>query len=767
MTTHNEQPDTYPWRAAPSHLMTRRQLRAADLAPGGADPVALMVREATGRKRRRMWAYLFDSRTATPKRTATPAQRRGLTEADLTRTGDPGPAWTTYKEAPMNNDQNHTDARMDYAAADEHARDLEKALNLARRSADRASIDAARSPLLDHLREYRDELESDFRWKPYFPRVDQQGPDPVGRGQRVARLHALVAVNRARHTRAEIDASLSEAGLQGEQALTQAQQATAAAQQRAEDRMAEIPWENEDAVSMMLTDALVWRTASPLAAQRADELIGSYAIEWGVLVDPETSTVSIDPTSTERALERQQFAAAATVWAREQAVVEALAQAPLTPAVKEGVLVVVNQWAGLTSIEPDAMLTHAQRATQRRAPLAHALDTLKLTPADRAVIDFTVDYLRGDTSDLDLLDTPISVDPGIAARGRIVTLLTHYAHKEITAGEVAEEMKVLSPADQELARELGRAIHAQQEADLDQLWPGYVDREKLRERIELYAMSMDGQTADADFLAEEDYEADQVGISDDIGERVTVLATERTQLRALITTGLGFTPIEQAQMKATLDDIDIGVRGEKTVPELLWADERTKSDVDYLRSSAAAVRVKNQLTETVAEQLAQSPARPDEQAQRGVHSAANRLGDTIYTVASGMVDNVKGVNHVREQFMNHRTELGRRLADAGIEVETKGRIRDGINEIAGRAGTVGQAADQRRHAWQSRTEQAVTHRNDSLAQRQAAASSRGTRSPRTGHQSTRDSADKASTPAPARRTPATQRRTATTAEVGR
>ncbi|MGW0640439.1 hypothetical protein [Nocardia salmonicida] len=56
MSALDEQPDTYPWRAAPSHLMTRRQLHAAGLRPDGQDPAALMVREPAGRKRRRMWA---------------------------------------------------------------------------------------------------------------------------------------------------------------------------------------------------------------------------------------------------------------------------------------------------------------------------------------------------------------------------------------------------------------------------------------------------------------------------------------------------------------------------------------------------------------------------------------------------------------------------------------------------------------------------------------------------------------------------------------
>ncbi|WP_280492826.1 RRQRL motif-containing zinc-binding protein, partial [Nocardia asiatica] len=75
-----QQPDTFAWRAAPSHLKTRRQLRAAGLRPNGQDPVALMVREPTGRKRR-LWAYLFDVGKAAPKRTASAAQLAAVEKA--------------------------------------------------------------------------------------------------------------------------------------------------------------------------------------------------------------------------------------------------------------------------------------------------------------------------------------------------------------------------------------------------------------------------------------------------------------------------------------------------------------------------------------------------------------------------------------------------------------------------------------------------------------------------------------------------------------
>jgi len=67
---------TYPYRWAPKHLLTVRQLRAQGLRPGGQQPVAQIL----WRRGRRV-AYLYDTRLALPKRTATPAQLAALDAA--------------------------------------------------------------------------------------------------------------------------------------------------------------------------------------------------------------------------------------------------------------------------------------------------------------------------------------------------------------------------------------------------------------------------------------------------------------------------------------------------------------------------------------------------------------------------------------------------------------------------------------------------------------------------------------------------------------
>ena len=71
---------TWAWRCAPRGLLTRRQMRERDLAPGGAEPVALIV---CRRGRRR--AYLYDPADCCPKRVASAAQLAALGKAIAAR----------------------------------------------------------------------------------------------------------------------------------------------------------------------------------------------------------------------------------------------------------------------------------------------------------------------------------------------------------------------------------------------------------------------------------------------------------------------------------------------------------------------------------------------------------------------------------------------------------------------------------------------------------------------------------------------------------
>ncbi|MDP9864030.1 MULTISPECIES: RRQRL motif-containing zinc-binding protein [Streptosporangium] len=77
---------TYPWRMAPTHLLTLRQLTAEGLRPGGQGVQAqiLWTSRRHGAPGVRA-AYLYDRRFALPKRTATPRQLEALAKANAAR----------------------------------------------------------------------------------------------------------------------------------------------------------------------------------------------------------------------------------------------------------------------------------------------------------------------------------------------------------------------------------------------------------------------------------------------------------------------------------------------------------------------------------------------------------------------------------------------------------------------------------------------------------------------------------------------------------
>ncbi|MFG2002119.1 RRQRL motif-containing zinc-binding protein [Spirillospora sp. NPDC048911] len=74
---------TWPWRMAPPHLRTRRQLAAEGLRPGGQDIAGQVLwhshrYNAPGGVRA---AYLYDIRLALPKRIPSRRQRAALAKA--------------------------------------------------------------------------------------------------------------------------------------------------------------------------------------------------------------------------------------------------------------------------------------------------------------------------------------------------------------------------------------------------------------------------------------------------------------------------------------------------------------------------------------------------------------------------------------------------------------------------------------------------------------------------------------------------------------
>ncbi|WP_189094653.1 hypothetical protein [Nocardia jinanensis] len=709
---------------APPEYKTRRQLRSAGLCPGGQDIAAYMVGKRRGRE---LIAHLFDIRKAKPKRTPSPlqlaairkattehqtraAERHGIPRHQLHQSTDPGPAWTagpTFQEHTTMNQ--HTELHPDARVLQAHG-----------------LIDDEQAATLTEAQELLGA--------------------PAGHGQRITYLHAVAATSQARHARTELH-GLRDAADRGREEAVAALQKLREQAEPVLSRHAAAFFDQRERKALALATGLLWREDDPRAAALAGEIVENYHGDWGVIIDPDTLTVSIDPQFDPAAM--QQFEEAAAVWAREDAAFDIVTDAPMTPAAKDAARDALIRWTHSWG-EPDSSRTYIATQEQRREQLRQDLAEAQLNDTDRARVEFIVDYLRADISRTDLLDTPVLVDPGEEVRGRIPKLLEHFAAKRIAPGEIAEEISVMTDADQEAVRAVGRAIAAGEAVDY-RVWPEYVDRDEVAEELNLYAMDVEEQREQADYIAEHDISGEtpeQLGVGDELGPRLERMATRREQLHAVATGPNGLTTLERAQLAAVLTDLDAGrIRNDKELPELLWTDERNKADVDQRRSMAPAGELSQSAEAAMRDVLNRTGVLERRDREAGVlDHALSSMSDTLFSVAAGAS---LGVDNARREFADKRGRLGEALANAGVDRDTKLEVRALVDDRARDAGKLGRTAAGRAQRWTARTDAVIAVRNDGNAQRAAVAAGRAPRQSRN-CASRGDRPAQRSTPAPAR-----------------
>lgn len=794
MAVSHEDLDLYDWMSAPAHLKTRRQLRAAGLRPNGQDVAALMVRTRRGR---RLVAHLYDVRLAAPKRTATPAQllavakavrghqlaaalRRGITEEQLTAVADPGDAWATPVIAEEGNTMSNNEPAevevTEKSIAIDYARYLTEQLAQAEKDARTPGlfvgrvegaptravgpaegvgwvVEESRRQLHTHLIEHRFLLGEDAQeWADHYADIDDASVistkvPPVGHGQRLAHLHAVVALNQSRHRREVREREREIAAGEGEQTSTEFDGLLVEARAAAQTRLSEpVRWANRDRVALTLTDALSWRGEVEIADDVVTKLVGSYASDWGVIIDPDKGTVRIDPEHD--AAQRQAFDEVAVVWGRESAVIDVLSASNLDPQVKGSVMEAIHRWRG-TAVDLENPLGHIGDQAQRREQLRAELAELPIPAAARAYIDVAVDYLRGDVTDVDLLATPVLIDPGQEARGRMRGLLDLYAGGSIAPQHMAAEVAVLSPADQQIVREIGRGIRDGKNPDL-RVWPEYLDRDEFTEDLHTYLNDAEEQRAEADYIVDNHHPyPDQLGIDDDIEDRLGRMAIARDALAAAVEKSQGLNSIERHQLTAVLADIETGrTLTAEQLPELLFLDERTKAEVDSRREGATVEAAIGDLpTEVSALVTAKTNLAQDNPVHKVITTATENLHSTVRSVARG----IGPVEQNRELYTAQRTALGKALSRAGVDRDTMGEIRTLVDTNAKAAAQTRMALSARREQWPAKVEKACADRDRAAAKPQGqAASARGcrTRLDRSAARATEATADPAPVHAP-------------------
>ncbi|MBV7708201.1 hypothetical protein NOVA_36045 [Nocardia nova] len=674
------EPQIYPWKAAPSHLKTRRQLRAAGLAPGGHPPVA---QTETRRRGRRLLAYLYDVRLAVPKRTASPAQllavakairerqaraaeRHGYDRDELGATEDPGPGWTSIPETTTHEEgitMSDTTIQRDVTA-----------------------------------------------W---------QLGTPSGYGQRIAHLLAMAGVNQARTARTEIQREYDRAQAQGSGAAELFEEGIGNELGYAEERLQQIAWSNRWSLTGSLAEALTWHDTSEIAAEKLTELRNAFAEQWGVIVDTEQMQVSIDPDFDPIAAQTR--AEASALFARQSAAIAIIEDLPLAPEIKPVVTQALLRWRG-ESIDEDPAAALAQ-AEERHTMLAAELNAAGISGADRARVDFVTGYLTGNTGDIDLLASPVFVDPGEEVRGRIPELLFRFREDQITPQQMAAEISIMTEADQARVREVGKAIRDGREPG-PRLWPGYADRDDINEEIFLLAGDIEDMRAIADYVADNDISNESPetwGVRDETAETIERLRERSDGIVADATLQHGLADVERRQLLAIVDDVAAGrIQSRKDMPELLFADERSKQRIDQGRVGRVASELASGMVSEVGEILADTGM--NTQNRRIVGEQTRAVRDTVFFVAEGALTN--GIDAERRSFLARRADLDRALTRAGVGDEQRDQVRTTIAAAAHQAGIVGKAAAERHQRWGIKSERIAMMRDDQADQRRAAAAGR-------------------------------------------
>ncbi|MGV9668386.1 hypothetical protein [Nocardia niigatensis] len=611
-----------------------------------------------------------------------------------------------------------------HAYTDHLEMEVEEALG----KGDEAAATAARRALDIHLRRHREVLSTDPVWNSYYEAIDRaDNPAPVvtGHNQRIAFLLATVAANQARVDDAALAQAVDNARTEGEEAVEALRARYGEDQAAAEARMQSIPWHNLPATVRVFSDALLWAGNSEIAQEALNELTGRYAAQWGVVVDPETFSVRVDPDFDAQAA--QDRADADRLWQRESVVLDFVSAMGLRAAAKGQVAGAVTAWRD--QIDPADPLAHLNSEDDRRAGLAAALATSTVSENDRASVEFAVDYLRGKTRATDLLASPVFVDPGEEARGRIPRVLEVFRDNPKAARFVGEEIAVMTAADQATVREVGKKIARGEQVELD-IWPGYTDRYAVREQVIDYAADAAELRAEADYLADGGLtveEHNRFGVvfargnstlSDEVHERIVRMADSADELRSTISAGKGLAAIERAQLSETLSDIDAGrIADREDLPELLFADERSKADAEAGRISETAGVLSSAAHEALAELIKGADVPVDHRAEH-VRFAVTSISDSIYTVACGSRSGDLPAD--RKNYIDRRDRLAQALAQEKVHPDIQKDARALVDGRARQAGEIGRAAVERTDQWKTKIERVVAARDDQIAQRQAA-----------------------------------------------
>jgi len=445
-----------------------------------------------------------------------------------------------------------------------------------------------------------------------------------------------------------------------------------------------------------MRDAVVWSEDSDAAKRVMNELAGHIRGRWGVHVDTNSGHVTVDaPELVQRltAAERDRVAGERVRTAQDRIVSLISAEEGLDESAKATLIAEVDQW--------------------RKNPTGHSLDALskkvaasKVSDKTRAQIRFVAIYLGtpdgeeiprdelgarvaiSATTELRRMEEPL-VDLGEEAKPRVDQLLVRYQDRLRYGLDVAgireqlgQAVAVMTPEDQQIARDRGVEIRKNPAGQYKPLWPNHIDREALTEKIRMYAAL--APVVDIRTVKDDGVDAEWAAHQ---RERA---ATLRKEIDHAITKGEGLIDLERDQLRAVLADIEAG---KTEVPAQLFADDRTAAAVDRERSDTIARDVAadhhRQLNELLATAAAPGAAREARE------EIAN-LRDTQTSLAAGRIS----LGDYEETSVE--TKLLGRLSAAGVPDQVCNRVRKHLDRASTDAAITGKQANRIADKWTDR-----------------------------------------------------------------
>ncbi|MFE3105327.1 hypothetical protein [Nocardia tengchongensis] len=252
---------------------------------------------------------------------------------------------------------------------------------------------------------------------------------PMGLLQRLVFWWIALALNRASELRRDRKEAADKVDITDPKALLQHAESAARDQDKAVQRLANMPELSEmnpKDVAAALTDAATYRDESPLARAKLDEIITFIGDRHGLTIGANATTVEVDPDFEAESVQRRSESTAENM--REQAAASAastlMLSSGVSPDTQQDVAAVLAGWvdAGNTAAQqPDLDADPGPASDARRASLETRLAQTALPAAHQAGVLMVVDYLTGraghpDRLGVDLLTTPVLSPPAAMSR---------------------------------------------------------------------------------------------------------------------------------------------------------------------------------------------------------------------------------------------------------------------------------------------------------------------------------------------------------------